>query len=83
MPNQVTLYDRMTMELLLARGEPGHTPERESELVAALDDLWWKLSPEEQATVETRPQAPESLGLVDQDASTGVAPRKPSEPHPL
>jgi len=77
MPTKAALYDRKMMELILARVEPGHTPELESKLVAELDDLWWKMSPEEQAAIEARPRAPETLGLVDQTASTGVTPRRP------
>ncbi len=76
---------RMTELLILREAEGGELPvEVESAHVERLDDLWWQLSEEEQATYETElanaqpPPSPETLNLVDCEVNEGehAPPRK-------
>lgn len=72
------LYRNKLTELLFDRPLP---EEQESERVAELEQIWWSLSPAEQQEIEEDmarvPDAPESLGLADRVAATGVTPRVP------
>jgi len=64
-------------ELLLERELAGGelSPEKESDYVARLDALWWKLTDEQQVVLEEEisqiPGAPLSLGLQDVEVSPG------------
>jgi hypothetical protein len=72
-------YRRLMNELLILReAEGGDLPvEVESAYVERLDDLWWKLSEEDQAEYEaelakaTPPAGPEELALVDCEVDKG------------
>ena len=79
-------YRRLLNELLILReAEGGDLPvEIESAYVERLDDLWWQLSEQEQATYEEElasavvPASKAELGLVDCVVRVGerAAPRK-------
>jgi hypothetical protein len=75
----------MSELLVLREAEGGELPaEVESSFVERLDDLWWKLSEEEQQVYEAEladdsvPSTPEALGLVDCEVDEGdhAGPRK-------
>jgi len=72
------LYRNKLTELLFDRPL---SEEQESERVAELDSIWWSLSSAEQQEIEEDmvrvPGAPESIGLVDRVAVSGVTPRVP------
>lgn len=68
-------YIKEYWELML---NPSFSIKEESDRVQRLNDLWWKLTNEEQDFVEERlgpKDAPVSLNLVDVVASDGVSPR--------
>lgn len=84
--NVLDQYRVLMNELLIVRAaEGGELPiEVESVYVERLDDLWWRLSEDEQATYEAElanaPQlaSPDELSLVDCEVDRGehVSPRK-------
>jgi hypothetical protein len=72
-------YLSLTLELLLARKQPGYLDTQEDDYLDRLDLLWWAMTSAEMAEVEIESvslySAPAELGLVDVIVADGVMPR--------